>query len=34
MPKQILIARMKGISKRGRPQKRWTDKVEKDLTIM
>jgi len=34
MPKQILNARTKGIRKRGRPKKRWTDKVEKDLKIM
>jgi hypothetical protein len=33
MPKQIANARMKGIRKRGRPQKRWTDEGEKDLKI-
>jgi hypothetical protein len=34
MPKQIVIARMEGIRKRGRPQKRWTDEVEKLLKII
>jgi hypothetical protein len=31
---KIFTARMKGIRKRERPQKRWTDAVEKDLKIM
>jgi hypothetical protein len=34
MPKQIVTARMEGIRKRRRPQKRWTDEVEKDLKII
>jgi hypothetical protein len=29
-----VTARMEGIRKRERPQKRWTDEVEKDLKIM
>jgi hypothetical protein len=32
--KKIVTARMKGIRKRGRPQKRWTEEVQKYLKIM
>jgi hypothetical protein len=34
MPKQVAAAKMKGIGKRGRPQKTRTDEVEDDLETM
>jgi hypothetical protein len=34
MPKQIAAAAIEGTRKRGRPRKRWTDVVEKDLNVM
>jgi hypothetical protein len=34
MPKQIATATMEGTRKKGRPCKRWRDKVEEDLNVM
>ena len=34
MPKQNASAPMEGIRERVRPRRRWSDKIEEDLTIM
>jgi len=34
MSKHFTAATMEGIRRRGRPHKRWRDKVEEDLNIM
>jgi hypothetical protein len=34
MPKQIAAVPMKGIRKRVRPRRRWSDKIEGDLTVI
>jgi len=34
MPKKILIQELEGTRRRGRPMKRWTDEVERDLQVL
>jgi len=34
MPKKIFTQEQEGMRRRGRPQKRWREKVEKDLQVL
>ena len=34
MPKKIFIQELEGTRRRGRPKKRWKEKVERDLQVL